>query len=848
MKKLLLVFLTAILVLQSFAVSAAAAESNFDLVEGLGFVPEGYLANSMDSAATREEIAFMMAKLYNLEEQLPIQTQFEDVDPESLYSGYIGKLNAAGIINGESATRFNPKGTFTIATADILVMRTFGFSEIAKNEASSVNFANQMGLHKGVSLLEGSVMTRGGLLQFVQNVLQSDLPEMTITGKDSVSAEYNLGNVKTVLGDWLGISVYNGIVTDVDDEKYTVTVEITRNTYDTNHTILDEGATYQFKADSSININKYLNVPVTLWVGKDKNFINIDLGRNIEVKYMYVSAVNGDYDENNSYSGTYVEKLAFNDDDRDYFVTEDFTLYYNFEETVKPVKIIGNFAKVVFEKNRIKSLELWNMQEGGIIKSIDSEEIVYTKGSVSSTKINDMDSVSKMLFFVDGESVDIRDMKPDCVFSYYKDDNNLVVVASQKKVTDVLHSFANGEIRIGNIFYAMDSAYYSTDGVNYSKKSSKPSELLGQIVDAYFDASGKCVYLKASNGDALTTGKRIGMIIGSEAQIFGERIVSVLLLEPTIEKKLLTLSDKVKLEDGLDLNTVLTTVNTQNGELVLEFDIRNDKIMGISKPMAYAGFKEEVRFNGFPNNGAQSMVALDKAYTLSGENQTLYFGDTPLTFLYEKDGVLNARTVPWSKLYNSNSGLATEIWAKCYGYESSSDMRLALFCGNTGIVSSDNGTAFGIVVGKGAALDSEGTTVATLEVLDQNGRKTFTMPEEEAAGIPDYAYIQYFSGGILKDEDEITIRSAVDLSGTVEEMVAAGLKTGKVTRIDDTRVYFESGAVYFLDPVKGCVCYERMQDGRGTQFLAMDLSDIEVGDTIAYYAPSNGILCILVLD
>ncbi len=848
MKKLLLIFLTAVLVIQSFAVSAASAEGNFDLVEGLGFVPDGFYAKNMAGAATREELAFMMAKLYSLDEQSPVQTKFEDVDPESIYSGYIAKLNAAGVINGESETIFNPAGSFTIGIADILVMRTFGFSEIAKTEAESVNFAVRMGLHKGVSLLDNSVVTRGGLLQFMQNVLEADLPEVAIKGNDEFSAEYTMDNGRTVLGDWLGVSVYDGVLTSVDDEKYVVSVEIEGNRYDTNHTLLQPGNVHTFKADSSLNVNKFLNIPVTIWVDKDKNIIDIGFGRNIDVKYVYVSAVNGDYNASNSYSGAYIKELAFDDDSKDYAVADGFKVYYNFEETVKPVGIIGNFAKVVFEKNKVMSLELWNLQEGGIIKSIDAEEIVYTRGAVASAKIRDMDNVSKMLFFVDGESVDIRDMKPDSVFSYYKDDENLVVVASQKKVTDVLYSFGNGEVRIGNIFYKMDSAYYSTDGENYSRRSDKPSELLGQMVDAYFDASGKCVYLKVTDSDALMSSKRIGLIVGSEEQIFSERLVSILFLEPTIEKKVVTLSDKVKLEDGLDLTTVLSTVNTRNGELVLEFDIRNDKIVGISVPMSYAGFAEEVRFNGFPNNGAQSMVALDRNYTLSGETQTLYFGDTPLTFLYEKDGVLEARVVPWSQLYNSNSGLGTEIWAKCYGYESSSDMRLALFCGNTGIVSSDNSTAFGLVVGKGTALGSEGETVATLEVLDQNGRKTFTLPEDEAAGIPDCAYIQYFAGGVLKNADEITIRSAVDLSGTVDEMVAAGLRTGEVTRIDDKRVYLESGAVYFLDPVKGCVAYERIQDGRGTQFIAMDLSDIEIGDTIAYYAPSNGILCILVLD
>jgi len=846
MKRVLAFLLMTAVVLSGMNVFAA--EDDFSLAEGLGFVPDGFYAKGMDSAAMREDLAFVMAKLYSLEDATATATKFEDVDPESAYSGYIKRLSDAGIINGESETRFNPQGVVTLGIADIVLMRTLGFSDIAKSESESVKFAMQMGLHRSVQTMDNQVLTNRGLLMFVQNVLEAELPTVAITGNDGYSAEYNMSNGKTVLGDLLGVSVYSGTVTAVDDERYTVSVKIEKNLYDTNHKILAEGEVYTFKADLSLNINEFLNIPVNLWVDKNDQLIDIAYGRNVEVRYAYVSAVNGDYDENNLYSGAYIKNVAFNDDSKDYSVADDFSLYYNFEKTVKPVEIIGNFAKVVFEKNKIVSMELWALNEGGIIKSIDAEEIIYTKGSVSTAKLANMENCSKMLFFVDGESVDIRDMKPDSVFNYYMDDENLVVVASQKKVTDVLHSFGDGEIRIGNIFYNIDSAYYSTDGVNYSKKSAKPSELLGQVVDAYFDASGSCVYLKVADGDALVSSKRIGMIIGSEEQVFSERLVSILFLEPTIEKKVVTLSDKVKLEDGLDLTTVLTTVNTKNGELVLEFDIRNDKIMGISKPMAYAGFKEEVRFNGFPNNGAQSMVALDKSYTLSGETQTLYFGDTPLTFLYEKDGVLNARVVPWSKLYNSNSGLGTEIWAKCYGYEASSDMRLALFCGNTGIVSSDNSTAFGIVVSKGTALDAEGTTVATLEVLDQNGRKTFTLPEDEAAGIPDYAYIQYFTGGVLKDENEITIRSAVDLSGTVEEMVAAGLKTGKVTRIDDTRVYFESGAVYFLDPVKGCVCYERMQDGRGTQFLAMDLSDVEVGDTIAYYAPSNGILCILVLD
>jgi len=847
MKKYLIILLTVLFILQGFPVAATASQNDYSLLKNLGFITEEFAEKDMVAAATRDDLAVMTGKLMNLENVAPAQTIFTDVAPDSVQSGYIKMLNEAGIVQGVSETEFNPKGSVGIATAATLVFRVLGYEGLVSKDTDYANLAYRLKLEKNVQLNEQAELTNAGLMQFFANVLAMELPYDIFSYSEDGTPFYGEGEDESVLGRLLNVSVYNGVVTSALDNSYSVVVRIDENLYDSNPNVLATGSMHTFTASIDVDINSYVHVPCTFWVDENEHIVAVVPQRNVEVKYAYVYSVNGDANVAHTYSGAYINEIILNDDDNVYDVSDDLTLYYNFAETTKAVKIAGNFAKLVMKNDEIIVMELWDLTEGGIVTSVDGTDIRYTEGLRQNLKLTDFDDAKKRLIYIDGESSDIKDLRADSVFYYYKDENNFVLVVSEKKVTDVLHSIHNTQLQVGNILYNGNNVYYSTDGKNYNKKGS-PLELLGQTVSVYFTPGASCLYVMPIDPDSVKKNTYIGLLIGKKVKTFGEVDVQILFLEPTIERKVYPLSKKITVGEGLDLDTVLNTVNTKQGELVLEYEIRNNEIVRISKPLGYEGFADVIKFNGFPNNGGRALLSITSAYNTSGATQTLYFFDTPLTFLYEKDGRLEAKEVPWSKLYNSNSGLDAYIHLKAFGYENNSDMRLALFCGNTEMISSEETKNYGLVVGKALAVDAEGEVCTSLQILDHKGTKNYLMPNDEAKSIPDTAYIQYFTGGILKADNEITVLSSVDLSGTVEEMQNAGLSIGTVKRIDDKRMVLTNGAAYFFDPAKTCVIYKRTQNSRGTRFDSIEKGDLTDGDTVAYYGAGNGLLCIIDLD
>jgi len=852
MKKYIILLLSLLLVLQAFTVSAATTKNQYDLLDNLGFIPAGFEDKNLNDLATRDDLAAMTAKLMNLKDLAPTETAFTDVGADNLQSGYIKMLNEAGIVNGVSETEFAPKGSVSMTTAATMVFRVLGYEGLVAKDSDYGTLAYSLKLHKDVALNEKGQLTNAGLLQFFQNVLEMELPYDVFSYTADGKPLYDDGEDESVLGALLDISAYEGVVTAVHDAKCSVTVKVESNRK-SNPVQRQEGSSYTFTVDNGINVNNYLHVPCVFWVDDNDHIVAIEPEKNVEVICAYVYSVNGDYDAQHTYSGAYIKEIMLNDNDEIYDVHQDFKLYYNFAQTEQAVEIIGNFARIVLKDDEVIVMELWDLEEGGLITEVDGADITYTSGTRQNINLKDFGDVQKRLIFIDGVSSDIKDLRNDSVFYYYKDDENFVVVASEKKVTDVLHSVSATQLQIGNILYNAGDVYYSTDGKNFNEKG-MPESLLGQTVDAYFTAGAKCLYVMPVDPDSVKTNTYIGLITGSKEKIFGAVDVQILFLEPAIETKVYPLSEKLLqepslyVEEGLDLDVILSTVNTKDGELILEYEIRNDEIVGIKTPLRYAGYRDEIRFNGFPNNGGRPMIVTTGNYTNSGGNQVVYFFDTPLTFLYEKDGKLNARVVPWSKIYNSNSGLERVICLQAFGYENNSDMRLALFCGNTEMVSSEVSKNFGLVIGKSSAVDAEGNVCTSLEVLDNNGTKNYILPNEEARTIPEKAYIEYFTGGILKDENEITVLSSVDLSGSVEDMEAAGLAIGTVARADDKRLVFEDGKAFFYDPVKTCVFYKRMQDSRGTRFEAIDKTELAPGDSVAYYNSSNGLLCIIALS
>ncbi len=885
MKRIITLVLSLIFILQGISVAAAVPANDYARLENFGFIPEGFETKDMSAAATREDLAFMMAKLMKVGDMSPIKTKFEDVEETSVYSGYINILNKAGVISGESATRFNPKGSFTLATADRLVVKVLGYTGIAQDEEQCVNLATRLQMNKNVEVLDNKAVTNGGLVQFIHNVIEADLPKVSFNDAESTVPVYSITNDRSVLGTWLGISAYYGTVDEVNDSAHEAVVTITKNKYEANSKMLAAGSVHTFKGASNLNLNKFLNVPSILWVDKNGVIIAMEYDLNVEVKYGYVYSVNGDDNAAHTYSGAYVNEIMLNDDNTIYKADAGMEFFYNFKEYSGAVKIIGNFAKVILKNNKIIGMEMWDLKEGGLVTSAVGGEIVYTQGAITGKVLSSFDEAEKRVVYIDGKIADIGDLRTESVFSYYSDSENAVIVASHVKITDVLKSYRSNQLQIGSILYNINTPfYYTTDGKAFSK-GTNPSALLNSVVSAYIHPSGGCMYLEPADPSSIKTNKRIGILVGQKQATFGDEQVNILLLEPTIEKKIVTVSENLRVVDAYgykDLNgnfprslyTELGGVSNnadawaaikaasfpynQNAPFVLEFDIRDDKLIEVSKPLHYYGLKDIMSIPNFLNHNVPTDVRI--MYTAAygaeyaeglGRDQEIYMRDTPFVFLLEKDGMVEAKIIPWGELYNST---ADGVKFMPFGYEGNSDFRLALFCGNTADVTRNEVQA-GIVMGKGLSLDAEGEACGNLTVITSSGAETmYKVTIEEANALPEYAYIEYTVGGVTKESDEITIKpgSTIDLSmDEIVEDPSKNMYVGTVSRIDDMRIGFDNNEdrIYFMKRISGKTSFfERISNHRGVTFKSIERSDVRIGDKMAFYKTTQGILIAIVTE
>ncbi len=891
MKRIITLVLSLIFILQGITVAAAVPANDYARLESFGFIPEGFETKDMSAAATREDLAFMLARLMKVGDMSPIKTQFEDVEETSVYSGYINILNKAGIINGESATRFNPKGSFTLATADRLVVKILGYTGLANNEEQCVNLTTRLQMNRDVQVLDNKAVTNGGLIQFFHNVVEADLPNVTFNDAELTVPVYSISNERSVLGTWLGISAYYGTVDEVNDKDHEATVTITKNKYEANSKKLDAGSSYTFKGAENINLNKYLNVPSILWVDKTGTIIAMEYESDIEVKHGYVFSVDDSETKGDLSTISASKEVMLFNDDTIYKIDSGVRFFYNFEETNSPKQVVGNFAKLVLKNGKIVVMEAFKMTEGGLITSIDGTEIIYTQGTIKGKTLKDFDEASKRLIYIDGESADLRELKDKSVFAYYKDDENFVIAASHKRVIDTFKVKSGNKLQIGNILYKMSNPFYYSNGTVFTK-GTNPSVLLNCTVDAYFHPNGELMYILPANDEAIASNKKLGILLGHDQEVFGPEMVYIMFLEPTIEKKIVEVSEYLKVVDaygykdrdgnlpssfwtdlGVSNNadawsavkTASATLN-RNDPFVLEFDVRNDKLVEVSMPLHYYGFEKVLGVPTFHDHNDANYIRIVQSagygvldgvdYTDTsrlGYNQTLYLKQAPLMFLFEKDGMPDAKILTWADVNNS---ISTGVKLKPFGFEGNSDVRLALFCGATeNIAKRDNKS--GVVIGRGMSLDEAGEPCETIIVVGEGGETTYKLTDASATalGSSEYAFIRYTTGGLNSEADEINITagSVIDLSAadiTPDEL--NNFYVGTVSSVDDTRIGFDydESKIFFLVRSKNTnpSYFERISSSRGTQFSAIKVSDINVGDKIAFYRTEEGIQFALVLE
>ncbi len=157
------------------------------------------------------------ATLYN-----GVATPFKDIKGHYA-EAYIKYCYGAGIINGTSATTFNPSGALTGTSSTAILLSALGYNggiEFVDNGNFSTllvaKVANSAGLYSGVSVSAGATVTRDTAAQFILNTLKATM------------VEYN-GSAINVTSGTSTVTVSNSKATKVDNtttnDYHTVTAD-----------------------------------------------------------------------------------------------------------------------------------------------------------------------------------------------------------------------------------------------------------------------------------------------------------------------------------------------------------------------------------------------------------------------------------------------------------------------------------------------------------------------------------------------------------------------------------------------------------------------------------------------
>ncbi len=741
---------------------AAANIGEEEILSALGILTA---EETSDEIATRQELAFAAARVMGSGELEPIITEFEDVALINPYSGYIDYLHKQGIISPDGKP-FGPEEKVKTDEAYKMMVDVLGMSHLATQQGGYFTAANQLGLTKAV-ISDNGYLTKSGLIELTLAAVKAELPVYTYRETDDgYEIDGKSDEEKTLLADRFGVSVYLGTVKSVNDRENTVTVQIEKNKYLTNKVILDEGETYSFVVDKTFDANVFENVPVTIWVDANEKILMLREQKNVKVEYRVIASVNGDADTSHKYAVNYINKIEFAGDDEEYDVSSGAVLKFNGEYTANPQRLTGNFVKIVTRDDEIIFIEGWDLQEGGLISKVDSKEgITYTRDMLSTIVLKNMLSYKKVLVFIDGKSTDFASIKPDTYFDFYEKEKELLVIAaSEKVITEKYEGLGDGEVIIGAIAYdKADTVYFSKDGVNYSSNVN-PLEYAGAEIDAFFDITGKCRYIRVANKDTLKTNVFIGALAGYGQEGLEDARVKILRLEPTIETAEYQLSSKCTFGEYVTLDTFKNSAKKADSSSVYSFRINaGNEIINISRPDPYYGFgRAEGSITG-------TRVPNDDEYLYATVNsKALYIGRSRMIMLYEEaDGTLAASEVKSSQIRDLEFSGAINV--SVFGEDEGLDIKMTLMYGDGIKTLHSPSEAYAVITSKTEELNKKGDKVYRIKMMGRKGETNAVLSEETAATVEKDMLISYHTTAGFSP-DEIYIDGRWDLSGGFDSL------------------------------------------------------------------------------
>jgi len=718
MRKTAILFLSFIMLISSIGIVSASDYS--ETLDAVGILPE--FAGLSDTPIKKDEFAFMTAKLV-AGEQTPTDTAFADVDSTNQYSGYISYLQSVKVISGDENGLFNPKENVNIYMASKMLLSALGYDEFAIAAGGYpygyTEVLSMLGIDKGVALNADGLLTQEGAVRLIHNALTMELNGIEyITSENEMHVSLSNSKNVSVLAKKFGISVYEGVVSDVNDKQTDVTIKITKNKYSSNPTVLESGMVKSFSFKTNQKAEEYLYAPCNIWVNEDDEIIKIAPQRGVEIKYAVITEINN---TKQNYPIANIESIMLLDDEAEYDVSPTAILKYNGKNTQRAVSLIDKFAKLVIKDGEVLFIESWDLIDGGLIKASDGNTLTYIKDG-KTAYLRNMASFDKVITIIEGRGANANEIKTDCLFSYYEEDDYLVIVVSEKKFVDVFNSVSDTLVTVGGTSYRKGNVYYSQDGTTFLKSGEE--KLFNRIVAVYVNPSGYASMITAVESDAKTR-KFYGFVTGVEMDNMDHDTGEIKVMEAKGEFPELTLSftEKTVFNDNLTLGELATNAKDLKGMGVYVFEVNDaGRIISVSKPQPVYGYTS--------TDVAVSTI-YDTALVSLSPNYLFFPNSQEVVVVYEKNGEFTLGRTTWLSQYNHHA--STPIKARFFGEGRSVTPSLIVLASGTGSISEFGSLeTYGIITNVTNIWSDSGNEEVEVSVLAVNGSKKYSVTKEYA--------------------------------------------------------------------------------------------------------------------
>ena len=833
MKKITAILIAVIMLFASLSVSAGVVED----LKSLSVLPENvYFGDDSEDLITREEFAYITAKIMSGLDYEAKDTVFADVKADNPYSGYIDYLKNINIVSGTDGAAFNPKGYIEVSAANKMLVSVLGYGARAEsNSGYPVGYdtiATELRLYKNVAV-SGKYLTRYNAATLVHNALMTE----TMDG---------LGNKSDMLlSSYLKISAYDGEIIDADTFTRTATFKVNNTKFAASGKYLAEGETCDLLSINTVNVADYERVPATVWVNEENLIVNIIPQKNVEIKYGYVYSVNGDKRETSSYLPSNIDEIFFTNEEDEYTTSNDLIVKYNGNYTESPVKICKKFIKAVIIADEIKYIESWDIKHGGLIESIGANDIVYTNGTATGCKFVNTVSQKKIKVFINNKSSDLADLKPESVFDYYEKDDELVIVASEKFFDDYFSSYSAGNyIEIGNTICELDGDVYTSTREGEFVKNTDIISLMNRDVRAYISPAGYVKYIVSQ--DAISQNDEFyGIVTGINENHFKEilELKMYKIVGDTVTEEVYSVSDHVRYLDIGGLDEIKSSIASKDtGASLYVFKLNgNGKIISVKKPTYFYGTEEaEGDSNPITNNTNQDQYGW--IWSGSDKKRIQVYSTQTLMHLSMDGSDLVVTPLKWSTL----SGRTTSggnLKFKFYG-EGKEETPDLMFCFGTVdkfYKTSDRKT--GLYLGRTVAIDEEGEKYNKIKVMTSSGTQTYSVTTEVGdtieAATGGTGIISYSIGLINSKSDIMYTSTIAKLGSTHDEWINENttLHFDVIEKKAGKRIYFENGDALYGDALymnDSALCVELNEGSTKNRFTRISANELKTGDTIFY--------------